>query len=60
MLCMLHPADPQQNMILAEGISRLCDDLGVEPSDIVLVSCQVTNRVAADLQQCQTVEAAGW
>jgi hypothetical protein len=24
-------------MILADGISRLCDDLGVEPTDIVLV-----------------------
>uniref|UniRef100_A0A383VM88 Defective in cullin neddylation protein n=1 Tax=Tetradesmus obliquus TaxID=3088 RepID=A0A383VM88_TETOB len=29
--------DPQQDMILAEGISRLCDDLGVEPTDIVLL-----------------------
>ncbi|WIA36766.1 hypothetical protein OEZ86_008030 [Tetradesmus obliquus] len=29
--------DPQQDMILADGISRLCDDLGVEPTDIVLL-----------------------
>lgn len=32
-----HVADPHQDMILADGISRLCDDLGVEPSDIVMV-----------------------
>jgi hypothetical protein len=30
-------ADPHQDMIHAEGISRLCEDLGVEPTDIVLV-----------------------
>eukprot|EP00878_Enallax_costatus_P003752 GHUV01003968.1.p1 GENE.GHUV01003968.1~~GHUV01003968.1.p1 ORF type:complete len:254 (+),score=70.65 GHUV01003968.1:404-1165(+) len=29
--------DPHQDMILADGISRFCDDLGVEPSDIVML-----------------------
>jgi hypothetical protein len=32
-------------MILADGIARLCEDLGVEPSDIVLVrTCGVRAR----------------
>jgi hypothetical protein len=35
--CCVPAADPHQDMILADGISRLCDDLGVEPTDIVLV-----------------------
>eukprot|EP00879_Flechtneria_rotunda_P019384 GHRR01020361.1.p1 GENE.GHRR01020361.1~~GHRR01020361.1.p1 ORF type:complete len:276 (+),score=83.92 GHRR01020361.1:305-1132(+) len=29
--------DPHQDMILAEGIGKLCEDLEVEPSDIVLL-----------------------
>eukprot|EP00882_Tetradesmus_deserticola_P006042 GHRQ01006360.1.p2 GENE.GHRQ01006360.1~~GHRQ01006360.1.p2 ORF type:complete len:226 (+),score=89.84 GHRQ01006360.1:293-970(+) len=29
--------DPHQDMILADGISRLCDDLAVEPTDIVML-----------------------
>lgn len=30
-------ADPHSDMVLAEGISKFCEDLGVEPTDIVLV-----------------------
>ncbi|KAF8065504.1 Dcun1d1 [Scenedesmus sp. PABB004] len=29
--------DAHHDLIMADGISRLCDDLGVEPTDIVLV-----------------------
>jgi hypothetical protein len=29
--------DPSDGMILAEGVGRFCDDLGVDPSDIVMV-----------------------
>lgn len=30
-------ADPSSGAILAEGVGQLCDDLGVDPSDIVMV-----------------------
>lgn len=30
-------ADPDDDNILAEGVGRLCEDLGVDPSDIVMV-----------------------
>jgi hypothetical protein len=30
------------DMILAEGIAKLCEDLGVDPSDIVMVGVEVS------------------
>ena len=30
--------DPDDDRILAEGVSQFCDDLGVDPFDIVMVS----------------------
>lgn len=33
----LHYKDPDSDEILAEGIGKLCEDLGVEPDDIVML-----------------------
>lgn len=38
LLSTLHtPADPDEDVIDAEGIMKLCEDLGIEPADIVTV-----------------------
>eukprot|EP00967_Tisochrysis_lutea_P094611 scaffold137605_cov17-Tisochrysis_lutea.AAC.2 len=34
----LHSTDPDEDVIGAEGIMKLCEDLGIEPADIVMVS----------------------
>jgi hypothetical protein len=39
------PTDAQQDVILAEGIGRLCEDLAVDPSDIVMVRAVCQGRL---------------
>lgn len=50
---LLLPADPHQDIILAEGISNFCDDLVVEPTDIVLVSSTNNSSMALRKQHEQ-------
>ncbi len=35
---LLCSAEPDEDIILAEGVGKFCDDLGVDPADIVMVS----------------------
>jgi hypothetical protein len=45
-LCALHTDPGDGSKMMAEGIGHLCDDLGVEPSDIALVRPRVTCHVS--------------
>eukprot|EP00955_Chlamydomonas_euryale_P057841 356907-Chlamydomonas_euryale.AAC.3 len=50
----MQAADPNSDVMMADGLVRFCEDLGVDPSDIVMVrTCGRPGLAAAALAGCK-------